>query len=499
MKQLLTCREMAECDRYTMEDVGLLSPVLMERAALSVADEIEQKCISFRYRTIRVVCGSGNNGGDGIAIGRILFLKGYSVTVIMAGNIENCSIECRRQMEIARKYQMEIQTEPDYTPVDILIDAIFGIGLNRTLSPYYAEYIASLNKTDAKWRIAVDIPSGVNGNSGEIYQTAFHADTTITFAYGKPGLFLYPALEYVGEIRIKDIGIYLSPNVHSDIWLLEDVDRQFFPNRLRYSNKGTYGKILIIAGSKSMAGAAIFAARAAYASGAGLVKVATPEENRIIIQTSIPEAMLVTYQGTDFSEVTEAMNWADTIAIGPGIGRTEASVTLLQTVFSHCSKPIVVDADAISILSEHDTICFPEDCIITPHIGEMARFCHCRISDIQQDPLHVALQIAKEYNITVVLKDTRTVIASSDGRIRLHTAGNDGMATGGSGDVLTGVIAGWRARIANSFDAASFSVLAHGLAGDQAALQVGKDSMTASHLLNGLQTVLKEGIQDETI
>ena len=324
MKYIVTCKEMKMLDSHTIQKKGIPSLVLMERAALKTAEEIEAH---FRehpgQQKILCVCGSGNNGGDGIAIGRILFLHGFDVKIYMAGNPSHMTEETRHQLDIAGNYHVPLVNNPDMNEYTTIVDAIFGVGLSRTVEGHCRDVICQMNEASA-WKVAVDIPSGVNGDTGMELGTAFCADLTVTYAFCKAGLCLYPGRKLAGKVVTGDIGIYQdnTENVHTspgELWQAEDEDLLFLREREPDGNKGTFGKVLAVAGSPGMCGAAYLCSEGAFQTGAGMVRIRTAEENRIPLQTRLPEAMFSQEDGDPVS-MKEDFDWCDVLVIGPGVG-----------------------------------------------------------------------------------------------------------------------------------------------------------------------------------
>lgn len=505
MKYLVKKGEMQHYDANTMEVFGIPSLVLIERAALAAVEELEQSLLHGGER-ILIAVGTGNNGADGLVMGRLLFLKGYSVELVLAGNREKATSENERELTIAKNYKIPVisatdwleQPDPGHS-YELVIDALFGVGLSRRIEGTYEQLLTRLDELQAK-KVAVDIPSGIDADNGQILGVAFHADLTITFSYEKLGLVLFPGAEYAGRIVCKNVGIDDHSFLDGEgfghkpqICGLTDEDLSLLPTRRPHSNKGTYGKVLVIAGSINMAGAAIFSAKAAYLSGCGLVRVLTPEENRTIIQSALPEAVLTTYHGKkpEPERITEALQWADVIVCGPGLGQTQTARQLVHTVLKEAAVPLVLDADALNIISEDtDILRRPHtELIITPHLGEMARLTQMPVSYLKDHLVESAQEFARTYNLICVQKDARTVTAVPFGMTYVNLSGNNGMATGGSGDVLTGVIAALLAQGLPGDLAAPLGVYIHGRAGDLAAEKYGKYSMTASSLLEALPGV----------
>lgn len=535
MKILVNSREMKECDTYTIESLKVPSMVLMERAALSVVEEIKthrlpcQRCL--------VVCGGGNNGGDGLAVARMLSQQGSHVTVCCPMGQDMATKEARQQYEILRGYGISVVEElPLKESFSLVIDAIFGIGLTREVEGQWKKVIDALNEMEG-YKAAVDIPSGINGDTGQIMGCAFRADLTVTFAYAKPGLLLYPGYAYSGRVVTKDIGIdrYSWGHWRPSSFFFEESDLSLLlPKRQNYSNKGSYGRVLVVAGREKMAGAAYFSGKAAAVTGCGLVKILSVEENRTILQQLMPEAVLETFHKEELEEALESskgkedfkkklllnLQWADVIVVGPGLGTDSKARLIVKTLLelpgmgNACEnakteeaavrptlwkKPVILDADALNILSEHLEWrkSYPGPVIVTPHMGEMARLTGRTIEELRDSLPACAKAFAKTHNSICVLKDARTVTAFPDGSCYINISGNNGMATGGAGDVLTGVIAGLIAQGMEPDMAAAFGVFLHGSAGDIMVKETGQYSMMASDLIEGIRQITRRKIQHE--
>ncbi len=499
MKYVLNSAQMQQCDKNTMEEgYGLPSAVLMERAALTAVEEIAAR---FPHRETRLclVCGVGNNGGDGLAMARLLHQRGYSATVYFPGKEEKCSVEAARQLAIARRYGILITDTWPEGEFDVVVDAVFGIGLSRPVGGIYAQVVQEMNQA-AGFKVAVDIPSGISADDGSVLGCAFRADLTVTFGFAKVGQLLFPGAAYCGELVVRDMGIdELSLfDLRPQVCRPEPEDLAALPGRRADTNKGSYGRLQVFAGCATMAGAAIFSASAAYRMGSGLVRVVTDVANRTAVYTRIPEAVLSVYdEDTDMAGlVRENLPWGDALVLGPGIGTTAAAEMMVGTILSGARVPCVVDADALNLLAQH-----PEwleqkaedvPLILTPHLGEMSRLTGMPIAKIKGDLLRVAGEYAARHGVILVLKDSRTVTALPDGRIFLNISGNNGMATAGSGDVLTGIIGALLGQGLSPEQAAPLGVYLHGLAGDEAAKARGKASMMATDLLEGLSRVMKQ-------
>lgn len=501
-KYLVSAEEMKRCDGNTITHFGISSLVLMEKAALAVADEIEKRF--GKGQRILVVAGCGNNGGDGIAAGRILWQRGHRVAVYLCGNRERCSGETRTQIAIMEKYGCPVQSKMEDVEYDIIVDALFGIGLSRSVEGIHAQAIERINRSGA-YVCAVDIASGICTDSGEVLGTAVRADLTVTFAFEKLGHVLYPGCEYAGEVLCADIGITkdsflgMEPGAYAYTGNISG----WLPERNAGGNKGSFGKVLVIAGSVNMSGACELCARSAYRMGAGMVKIITPEENRVIVQQNIPEAMLRTYCIGEIREdfyqgLQEDMDWADCMVIGPGLGKSSTAYKLLKTVMSQSHKPLVIDADGLNLIAEKEELAGltggGRQIILTPHLGEFARLCGCTVKEAKKRILSAPLELAEKYGCVVVCKDARTVVADcSENTIYVNTTGNDGMATAGMGDVLAGVIGGLLAQGMVPLEAARLGVYVHGLAGDMAAENKGRYALMAGDMIEQLEKITWDG------
>ena len=493
MEFLVTAAQMKQCDEYTIRSIGIPSMVLMERAALAVVEEMQKERLDLS--SVLVVCGAGNNGGDGFAVARLLDEQGIRVTVAFEGKESSLTEETFRQKNICMKCGIKPCSnyrEREYT---VIVDALFGVGLSRLVEGHYAELLDWINRQNAV-RIAVDIPSGVSADSGKILGTAVKADLTVTFAYRKQGHILYPGTEYCGRVVRRDIGITADGLRHAvTAFTYGEDDLTRVAQRKPYSNKGTYGKVLLIAGSRCMSGAAYLSALAAYRSGSGLVHVFTQECNRTIIQSCLPEAILTTWEEDKLPDekLVSALDWADVIGIGPGLGRGVMTGHILEYVLEHWQKPLVIDADGLNELSNYreKLLATKAKVIVTPHIGEMMRLTGMQKEEILDDICRAASDFAEKFHVICVLKDARTVVTDGT-RIYLNTSGNNGMAAGGSGDVLTGLITGLLAQGMQKFEAAALGVYVHGLAGDLACQRKGCYGMMAGDIAEQIGEVLKK-------
>jgi len=507
--------EMKEIDRYTIEEIGIPGIVLMENAAMSVVSETIQ--LLKESNKVVICCGTGNNGGDGFAIGRILSCNNIKVSIIIIGDSGKIKGDAKINYDIARQLNIDIHEFNDerqmdelkniVSDCDVIYDAIFGTGLCREVTGKYLEAIKIINRANA-YRIAIDIPSGVNADDGQILGNSVCADKTVTFCLPKVGLLLYPGANYVGDLVVADIGI---PNIsidriNSHTTIMDDnLARYFMPNRVKMSHKGSYGKVLVIAGTSKMTGAAVLTSLSAYRTGAGLVKTFIEESVSSVVTTKVPEAVVETYSrannnisNEDKNKLLEMIGWADTIAIGPGLGNDNITREILEIVISNFNKTVVVDADGINALSKDKEILNNRRCeiIVTPHLGEMSRLTDYDIGEITNNTIKVAVELSRTYKITCVLKSARTIISSPNGMVNINIYGNSGMATAGSGDVLTGIIVSLLGQGLNASDAAILGVYIHSKAGDKAKDDKGEHGLIANDIICNIPYVIKSSLNE---
>lgn len=520
MEYLVTQSEMKRYDKNATEYFKYPSLLLMERAALVTVEHIRKEKGSAAYRVL-VVSGTGNNGGDGIAAGRLLMLQGCKVDFVLLGARDKCSKETELQLEILSGYGIEPYDRIKEGEYDIVIDAIFGIGLSRDIGGIYKDAVCIINEMNS-YVCSIDIPSGVHADSGKILGCAVCANLTVTYGFYKLGEILYPGASYCGKIICGQMGI----DEHSfcgsrPYWYTYDsIDDIRLPDRRPDGNKGTFGKVLVVAGSDSMCGAVLMTGRSVFKTGAGMVKIVTSVKNRDVILESLPEAMLIVYgDNTEFEkdfekEFDKALSWADCILIGPGIGTGRKSAWLLDKCLKDSRLPLVIDADGLNLLADRksefttepviscETVSGDEGrkVILTPHLGEFSRLYGCSVKEAAGNLTVYPRLLADRLNCIIVCKDARTVVACPGAESGfLNTSGNAGMATAGSGDVLAGIIAGLLAQGMEAEDAAVTGVYLHGVAGDMAAKYCGERSMTASDITDRLKELLKKIDERKTL
>ena len=529
MRYIVDAASMRRADLVTQTEFGMEGAVLMERAALCVCDEIagwwDEHPHGKRACEVLIFSGSGNNGGDGVAAGRILMQRGYSVRVVLAGTGAR-SAGLDGQLRTAECYGVDISVCADEqaltdilskkavpTP-DVIVDAMLGIGCTRAVTGVYAactDYIDEVKSRRGSdlYVVAVDIPTGIDSDDGSVHGAAVHADVTVTFAWEKQGLVLYPGCTYAGRVICRDIGITeaaFQGDMPGTAVMDEPVDA-LLPARDPSGNKGSFGKVLVAAGSAEVSGAAILCAETAMRSGAGMVRVLTHENAAQAIRLGLPEVLLSVY--TDATDVDvlvrQAMAWADTVVAGPGIGTDLRALTMLRAILTEELRGytesggtgrhhgLVLDADALNcIAGDEELRALITDIgrrggsvILTPHVAEFARlYGGVDAAAVHAGILSLPRKLADELQAVVVCKDSRTVIVSPDEPVQLlNTAGNDGMATAGSGDVLAGIIGALYAGGLDAFHSAANGVRLHALAGDAAAGELGRRAMTAVDIM----------------
>lgn len=502
------------------QKLGISGMVLMERAALSTADFIKDRLLACeKDKKVIAICGSGNNGGDGIACARILHEWGFNVEVFVVGKEEKFTEQTRSQVDLAVNSEVglkivelsELITYGDDFKDGIVIDAIFGVGFRGRLEGDLAKLAEYLNMLDSV-KVAIDIPSGVNGSNGKVESIAIKCDYTITFGVNKTGISVYPGKGYAGEVIVADIGFPKKAldMVLCNTFTFDETDIGYFmPKREEYSNKGDFGKILIIAGSEEMSGASYLSALAAYRTGAGLVRIFTPEANRTSLQNLIPEAVLTTYNDSpemDIEATTEeklykaVKEWADVVVIGPGLGISKRSKSIVKKVVDISEVKTVIDADGLRLFrevieeKENRKLDLKKDLktgfVLTPHIKELSDLLYLPKEEVKDNIIDIADEL-KSCEGIVVIKEARTVVVG-EGRCYINNSGNSAMAKAGSGDVLTGIIAalmvGDKLR---TFIMVALGVYIHGFAGDILKEKKGSHGILARELADEVAEVMK--------
>ena len=496
MKKILTASQMKKIDKQTIEDHGVPSLVLMERAALSVAISIMSNFPD--ASKIYVICGPGNNGGDGVAIARLLQLKGKTVVCTILGDSNKYSPQLQEEIAIAKSYNLHISYAIDESKIklfDLVVDSMFGIGLTRGLEGEFLHAAEMINES-ANNVVAVDMPSGYDTDTGRLLgATGVHANMTITFAYMKKGLVLGDCKTASGDIQVADVGIYADKDDEKYASIVDDSIFSLIKPRPVDANKGTCGKLLIIAGSENIYGACYLSAKAALVTGAGLVKIFTHKNNISTIQNNLPEAMYIGFDSYDENELINAINWADVILVGPGLGTNDDSGRIVDTVLKYAKNPVVIDADGINIAAQKLDLLreLTARCPVTftPHLKEMERLTSIDLKEIKYNIEKIATDFAEKNNCTVILKDSTTIIATP-GSTSYIISGNEGLATPGSGDVLAGIVASFIGQnVNNDPDIAPIAAThLHGRAGRLASESKGIRGVLASDIIEELRVLL---------
>ncbi|BDG46971.1 bifunctional NAD(P)H-hydrate repair enzyme Nnr [Parageobacillus sp. KH3-4] len=500
--RVVTAAEMYAIDRDTIENIGISDDSLMENAGQALFHVLKER-IS-RSARVAVLSGTGNNGGDGFVVARMLKSYGYDVDLWIIPPKEKIKGAAKAALNVYERSGYDIKEYAGNERIfatqilyyDVIIDALLGIGIQGGVRSPYKEIIEMVNRSNAAV-YAIDIPSGTPADGGEV-ETAVRADVTITIQCPKLGAYTFPTADYYGELAVVDIGIpplVVERNAAARlIWEEEDVVRTL-PERKRSSHKGTYGKLLVVGGSRQMTGAITLTAKAALRSGAGLLTMAVPDDIYSVVANRVPEAMYYPCPSRDgsFSGAIDVSTLdIDAIALGPGMGRTDGARQLVRALLQQ-PAPIVIDADALFFWNEYASLVRERKdvTVVTPHPGEMARMLGLSIDDIESDRFGLSKQLATEYGIYVVLKGPYTIVTTPDGSQYVNTTGNPAMAKGGSGDVLTGIIAAFLMQHHSMQEAVSNAVWVHGKAADML-VEDGHSQwdVLAGDLIDGISSVL---------
>jgi ADP-dependent NAD(P)H-hydrate dehydratase / NAD(P)H-hydrate epimerase len=502
--RVLNTEQMREADRRTIEDIGLPSIVLMENAGRQTVAAMEAAFDTLGSSKVAVLCGRGNNGGDGFVVARTLVQRGIEAMVFLLGSVADVQGDARTNLEVLGHIGLtvvEITTAQEWelhfsevSECDIVVDAILGTGLRGRLTGLIETVVADLNELGVPI-VAIDLPTGLSADTAELAGEAIDATMTVTLAAPKIPLVFPPADTHAGDLVIADIGIPTPLFDELEGPYLELLTRErmrsILPVRSAESHKGDFGRLVIVAGSMGKTGAAHLAALGALRSGAGLVTVATPRSCLPILASMGAEYMTVPLDETpsgavDYAAIDRVLELkSDVIAVGPGLGQEPSTFAFVQGLLERAGVPLVVDADAINAFAgEPERLVGRDgvDVVITPHPGEMARLLNKTTEAVQQDRLGQAREFASSHRVHVVLKGHRTIVAGPEGRSFVNLTGNPGMATGGTGDLLTGMIAAWFAQLLDAEAACKLSVYLHGAAGDLAESDEGQIALLATDI-----------------
>lgn len=509
---LVTSEEMRGIEKVTFEKYKVTPEILMENAGLNVVIAMQRELGALVFKRISVFCGGGNNGGDGFVIARHLLSEGASVVIFFTGQKEKLSPEALQNYEIAEKYGIPIinllslndieKYKDEIFISDIIVDALIGTGIKNNIEGFLASLITFINAT-GKYIVSVDIPSGVDADTGDIKGVAIYADLTITFGLPKIGITIFPGLECTGKLICADINFppALLSLPRKNVLVTEEIVAPLLPIRPINANKGNFGPILIIGGSRGLDGAVTLTAKASLRAGAGIVNVCIPESLYDSVKSRSDETIVtpldekngfLTLKNLD--KIIKLSEKSKIVVIGPGIGRDKETQELVRNLVEKIEKPLVIDADGLNAVAE-DKKCLnnlKKDVILTPHIGEMAKLSGYKIEEIIKNKIYIIKNFIKENKVNVLLKDGRSIVADIEGNIYINTTGNSGMATPGSGDVLTGIIAAFMAHNLQSVQAGIVANFVHGLAGDLLLETISEEGIIASDLIEYIPRAIKK-------
>ncbi len=516
---LVTAEEMQKMDKETIESFGIPGMTLMESAGRGAYTMLVQIFPNIFLQKVGIIAGRGNNGGDAFVIARYLMEKGINTNIFILGPKKKISGDAKANLDLIEKLMKkhktcsirEIIDQDGFNKAkskllhhDIFIDGILGTGLNSDVRGFFKDVILALNNSKSPV-FSIDIPSGLNADTGKPMGISINATATATFAHPKIGHILHPGDKHTGELEVVDIGIpnFITKQFNPKLNLLEerDVNKLFLP-RNSESHKGNFGHVLILAGSPGKTGAAALAANAAMRCGTGLVTLGVPQSLNPSVEPQITEAMSYSLpdkgQGilieSAFEKIVEISKYKDVIAIGPGIGTDKSTKKLIAKLVKTINIPIVMDADCLNLIAENPQILkkAKADIILTPHPGEMARLSNTTTTQIQENRLESARNFSSEFGITIVLKGANTIISLADKKAYICPVGNPGMASGGMGDVLTGMVAGFRAQGFSSENASIAGTYIHGLSGDILAESMGTFGFLASDMITTIPKAIDQ-------
>ncbi|WAM32280.1 bifunctional ADP-dependent NAD(P)H-hydrate dehydratase/NAD(P)H-hydrate epimerase [Caldicellulosiruptor naganoensis] len=509
---VLTSQQMKEIDKKATAEIGIPEVVLMENAGFCVFEEIKKDFGCLKDKKIAIFCGKGNNGGDGFVTARYLLEESKDVHIFIFGEEVTPSSKVFLQVlknlgADIQKLNEEVITSLYQKKFDIVVDGIFGIGLTRDVEGLYKQVIEYINSSKA-YVYSIDIPSGVCSDTGKIKGVAVKANKTITFMYPKVGNILYPGTHLCGKLIVKDIGIpkVLAENVNTKVLTKEELNLE---KLYRYpdTHKGDYGKVGVVAGSKFFPGASILCANACVKSGCGLCFLFSPAENVVTHNFRYPEIILMPVESKDgivtfegFKKKEEFLQKLDVIAFGCGLTQSEETEKILIHILKNFQIPIVIDADGLNVLAKseelHSLLREYEACkILTPHYKEASRILGCDVDDVAKNPIDAALEISKRFDCVCILKSARTIITDSH-KVFINVLGNPGMAKGGSGDVLTGIVSAMLSQGYDALDAAKLAVYLHSLSADILLERKTVQTILPSEIIENLDIAFRRVIED---
>lgn len=495
-----TAQEVRQLDSLVISQYGVQQCVLMDNAAVAARQVIDE-CWKVRASKVLIVCGTGNNGGDGFALARHLHARGAYLTVLLIGDALRFSEGAKLHYETAQKLPIKILTidntdaysplsQFDFSPFDLIVDALLGTGLSRVLDGHMASLVKKINRCDTPV-LSLDIPSGINADTGEVLGSAIEADVTVSFGILKRGNLLYPGYTFGGKLYYSDISF--PPEVINDdsLTLLENTP-PLLPERNPAGYKGSFGKICVIGGSSQYRGAPALVASAALRAGAGYIRVAVPSEIAAQVFSFVPEAIILSMNSSEgflgsehCRELLEYASQSDITVLGPGLSTCPDSIRLARKLIPEVESPLVLDGDALTAVAGRDELCknrkYPT--ILSPHSGEMARLLGVSVREVELNRISIALEAAKKYQSIVILKGAHSIIAAPSGESWMNLTGNSGMGTAGSGDVLSGLVAALLVTGSTPLHGTRLGVYLHGLAGDIVAKEKGETGLMAHDIV----------------
>lgn len=498
--------EMQNMDKEAVKKYGISEELLMENAGQAVYNIIA-KYFNIKTSSFFVICGSGNNGGDGLVVARKLYSNGAMVTICLLGTPENFKGAAQKNWQIIKNIGLPVLFTPSIEEInssiktnDLIVDAIFGTGLNRAITGYYYQVIHLINSKNNPV-FSIDIPSGVNGDNGSINKIAIKADYTISFGLPKVGNILYPGFSFGGKLFVDHISF--PPDLYNNEQLCIQINNSTsLPARQPDGHKGTFGNALFIAGSPHYYGAPYFASLSFLKSGGGYSRLAAPSSLIPSLGSMASEVVYLPQKETEagtisleaFDHLVQWSEKSDIVVIGPGLSLQDETQILIRKLVLEIKKPLIVDGDGLTSLNENISILNKRvmPTVLTPHMGELARLLKIPISEILREPIQVIQNFCKHFNAIVVAKGAHSLICLPDGNTYINMTGNNGMATAGTGDILTGTVAAMFTLGLPLEQAVRQGVLVHGLAGDLAAAEKGKDGIIASDILKFLPLAVKE-------
>lgn len=498
--RIATAEIMRKIDNYCISELKIPGIVLMENAALKIIKNLDLD----KYNSFCVVCTKGNNGGDGFAVARHLYVLNKKVEVFLVGNKEGMSPDCKTNYDILKKIGVNINKVNNIEDINdlrdsieknqVTVDAIFGTGLSRNVEGIFDSVISIINE-NSKYIVSIDVPSGFDSNTGKVLGNCVRANKTVSFQLYKRGFLNYDTDSLTGEIVVEDIGIpetAISKFHNNEFIMDQSMIKKNMKIRDKYSYKGDYGRVFIAAGSEGFTGAAYICTQGAVKSGAGLVTLCCSKEIQPILSSKLVEAMTISFNQRE--KIKELIEKSDAIAVGPGMGNNESTFELLEFIINNAVNPVVIDADGLNVLADRLDILKNKKCkiILTPHLGEMSRITGLPIDYIKENRLEVSKKFAKEHNVIVLLKGYNTIITDGNTTV-INPTGNSAMASGGMGDCLTGMIASFAGQGYSPMKAAYISAFIHGYCGEK--LSNDMFCVNASNILENLPFVIKSFIE----